>query len=232
MRSNDTAQTLKPTNGAPHDSESLDGCEGIGWDLSWGFRLNVGHDDAEDPTSPLTIGACFSDSDQARGIVVRKTSPEQLEEFARLLLSIAAKHRARTTPAVAYADRCPDSAPHLWVGRDGRPATGDDTDRCDACSARRSTVTRPSASEGPGADPFPASRLIERAASAGYRLTPVGRQVLAFPSQAALDRVNEALDQGVRFDQIATSDWDGELLFEQVDMDSAPNPSEQSGGER
>ncbi len=86
---------LKPTHGTPHDSESLDGCEGIGWDLSWGFRLNVGHDDAEDPTSPLTIGANFSGTDQARGIVVRETTPEQLEEFARLLLNLAAKQRQR-----------------------------------------------------------------------------------------------------------------------------------------
>lgn len=142
----DTTQSRRPAHGAPHDSESLDGCEGIGWDLSWGFRLNIGHDTAEDPTSPLTIGASFSDSDQAHGIVVRETTPEQLEEFARLLLGIAAKHRARTAPAVAYAERCPDGGPHLWVGRDGRPAAGDDTDRCDACGARRSTVTRPNTS--------------------------------------------------------------------------------------
>lgn len=86
---------LKPTHGEPHDSESLDGCEGIGWDLSWGFRLNIGHDTAEDPTSPLTIGANFSDSDQARGIVVREVTPEQLEEFARLLLDLAASHKRR-----------------------------------------------------------------------------------------------------------------------------------------
>jgi hypothetical protein len=140
--------SLKPTHGRPHDSESLDGCEGIGWDLSWGFRLNVGHDTADDPNSPLTIGACFSDADQARGIVVRETTPEQLEEFARLLLTIAAKQRARTTPPVAYVDSCPDSGPHLWVGRDGRPPVGDETDRCDVCGAHRSTVTRPSLTEG------------------------------------------------------------------------------------
>jgi len=42
----------------------------------------------------------------------------------------------------------PDNAPHLWVGRDGRPPVGDDTDRCDACGAQRSTVTRPNPSGG------------------------------------------------------------------------------------
>lgn len=94
---------LKPTHGDPHDAESLDGCESIGWDLSWGFRLNVGHDTAEDPTSSLTIGANFSDTDQARGIVVRETTPEQLEEFARLLLDIAAKHRRRMADDVQPA---------------------------------------------------------------------------------------------------------------------------------
>jgi hypothetical protein len=112
-----TLAELKPTHGQPHDSESLDGCEGIGWNLSWGFRLNVGHDTADDPTSPLTIGACFSDSDQARGIVVRETTPEQLEEFARLLLDTAAKHRLRmTTRPKSSGDHnctpeCPTSCP-------------------------------------------------------------------------------------------------------------------------
>ncbi len=131
--------TLRPTYGAPHDSESLDGCEGVGWDLSWGFRLNVGHDEAEDPNSPLTIGASFSDSDQANGIVVRETTPEQLEEFARLLLNIAAKQRAR-------GDRCQrcgqeDVDGVRWV---------DMVDQCvaDVCPFRDGTATRPYVADG------------------------------------------------------------------------------------
>lgn len=122
MPISDTTQALKPTHGTPHDAESIDGCEGIGWDLSWGFRLNVGHDDAEDPTSPLTIGANFSDADQARGIVVRETTPQQLEEFARLLLNLAAKHRQRmaarptipATPLVLERVRTDDGAYRIF----------------------------------------------------------------------------------------------------------------------
>lgn len=110
MPSSDTPQNLKPTHGAPHDTESLDGCEGIGWDLSWGFRLNIGHDTAEDPTSPLVIGAGFSDVDEAAGIVVREATPEQLEEFARLLLNLAAKHRrrmaSRSNPVTGQCPTC------------------------------------------------------------------------------------------------------------------------------
>ena len=128
-----SASTLRPTYGAPHDSESLDGCEGLGWDLSWGFRLNVGHDVADDPTSPLTIGASFSDSDQANGIVVREAAPEQLEEFARLLLDIAAKHRRRLASGQQPVGACPDewqpyheagSRPeHCATCSEGRPGT-------------------------------------------------------------------------------------------------------------
>lgn len=90
---------LKPTEGQPHDAESIDGCEGIGWDLSFGFRLNVAHDTAEDVSSPLTIGAHFSDADLARGFVLREVTPEQLDEFARLLLNLAAKQRQRRAVA-------------------------------------------------------------------------------------------------------------------------------------
>lgn len=46
----------------------------------------------------------------------------------------------RMDAAPAYADRCPDGGPHLWVGRDGRPATGSGDDRCDACGAHRSST--------------------------------------------------------------------------------------------
>lgn len=85
---------LQTTYGQPHDSSDIDG-ESIGWDLSVGFRLNVDHDDSEDETSPLTINAHFSDADLARGFVKREVTPEQLDEFARLLLNLAAKQRQR-----------------------------------------------------------------------------------------------------------------------------------------
>ncbi len=90
--------TLQPTHGQPHDSSDLDG-ESIGWDLSFGFRLNVDHDDCQDETTPLTINAHFSDADQARGFVKREVTPEQLDEFARLLLNLAAKQRQRLAVA-------------------------------------------------------------------------------------------------------------------------------------
>lgn len=90
--------TLKPTSGEPHDSSDIDG-ESIGWDLSFGFRLNVDHDDFEDHSTPLTINAHFSDADKARGFVKREVTPEQLEEFARLLLNIAAKQKQRAGAA-------------------------------------------------------------------------------------------------------------------------------------
>lgn len=87
--------TLKPADGDPHDSSDDQSPESVGWDLSFGFRLNIGHDDYADVTSPLVIDAQFSDADKARGMCRRAVTPEQLEEFARLLLNIAATHRRR-----------------------------------------------------------------------------------------------------------------------------------------
>lgn len=86
--------TLKPTEGNPHDSSDIDG-ESIGWDLAFGFRLNIDHDDPEDTGSPLCIGAHFSDADLARGFVKREVTADQLTELARLLLNIAARQKAR-----------------------------------------------------------------------------------------------------------------------------------------
>ncbi len=87
--------TLKPADGDPHDSSDDESPESMGWDLSFGFRLNVNHADYDDVTTPLTIGAHFSDADLARSFVEREVTPAQLEEFARLLLNIAATHKRR-----------------------------------------------------------------------------------------------------------------------------------------
>ena len=46
-------------------------------------------------SQPLTIGAHFSDADLARTFCEREVTPAQLEEFARLLLNLAAKHKRR-----------------------------------------------------------------------------------------------------------------------------------------
>jgi hypothetical protein len=81
--------TLKPTEGEPHDSTDEDG-ESVGWDLSFGFRLNAGQ--RLDNRDELTLGAHFSDADLARGFVKREVTPAQLREFARLLLNLAAAH--------------------------------------------------------------------------------------------------------------------------------------------
>jgi hypothetical protein len=84
--------TLRSTHGDPYDSSDDETPESIGWDLSFGFRLNIGHSDYGDVTTPLTI---FSDAALARGFCERKVTPAQLEEFARLLLNIAAAHKRR-----------------------------------------------------------------------------------------------------------------------------------------
>jgi hypothetical protein len=87
--------TLKPTYGEP---EALDTGEGARDDIhssvSWGFALNVDHDNPDDPTSPLTIGAHFSDADLARGFSKAQVTPEQLDRFALLLMAKAARVRA------------------------------------------------------------------------------------------------------------------------------------------
>lgn len=87
--------TLKPAHDDPHDSSDDETPESVGWDLGFGYRLNVGHADYADVTTPLTIEGQFSDADKARGFVKREVTPEQLEEFARLLLNIAAAHKQR-----------------------------------------------------------------------------------------------------------------------------------------
>lgn len=98
--------TLKPTDGEPHDSTDED-TDSVGWDLSFGFRLNVGQ--RLDNRDELTIGANFSDADLARGFVKREVTPAQLREFARLLLNLAAAHEQRIAEQVAQA--CPNCAP-------------------------------------------------------------------------------------------------------------------------
>lgn len=89
--------TLKPADGDPHDSSDHESPESVGWDLSFGFRLNVNHDDYADVTTPLTLGAHFSDADKERGFVKRAVTPAQLREFARLLVNVAAAHERRET---------------------------------------------------------------------------------------------------------------------------------------
>ncbi|MEU4558578.1 hypothetical protein AB0F72_09310 [Actinoplanes sp. NPDC023936] len=91
--------TLKPVHAEPHivqesDEDEQPLPEFIHWPIGWGFALNVGQCDGEHG-GPLTIGAHFGDADLARGFVKRETTPEQLEEFARLLLNLAANHRKR-----------------------------------------------------------------------------------------------------------------------------------------
>ena len=90
--------TLKPAYCDPQtdDERFGDGSDDIHWDLSVGFALNVDHDDPEDPKSPLTFTAHFSDADLARGMVKRQVTPEQLEWFALLLLAKAARYRRET----------------------------------------------------------------------------------------------------------------------------------------
>lgn len=90
--------TLKPTEGDPEWGAQCDEPvpDHLTWDIGFGFTLNVRHADYEDETTPLTIGAHFSDADAARGWVKREVTPDQLDKLARMLLDIAAKQRART----------------------------------------------------------------------------------------------------------------------------------------
>lgn len=99
--------TLKPTEGDPEwttladdDGDVHPVPDHLTWDIGFGFTLNVGHADDEDESTPLTIGAHFSDADLARGWVKRQVVPDQLEKLARMLLDVAAEQRARTGEAV------------------------------------------------------------------------------------------------------------------------------------
>jgi hypothetical protein len=60
----------------------------------------------------LTISAHYSDADLARGFVQREVRPDQLEEFARLLLNIAAKQKQRTRAARPTCVCCGTAWPH------------------------------------------------------------------------------------------------------------------------
>jgi hypothetical protein len=87
--------TLKPVHGEPLTGADVysEIPDDIHWDLSFGFALNVGHDDGEDGSSPLVIEQHFSDADKERGFVKRQVTPEQLERFALLLMAKAARVR-------------------------------------------------------------------------------------------------------------------------------------------
>ncbi len=86
--------SLQPAAEEPQTGEEI-GAEipdDIHWSLSFGFALNVDHS-GDDPASPLTFTAHFSDADLARGFVKREVTPEQLERFALLLLAKTARYR-------------------------------------------------------------------------------------------------------------------------------------------
>lgn len=85
--------TLKPTEGEPEDATFVDEGMNVGWDLSFGCRLNVGGDGPESD-GPLVICANFSDADLARGFVKREVTPAQLVKFASLLLQVAVARQA------------------------------------------------------------------------------------------------------------------------------------------
>jgi hypothetical protein len=86
--------TLKPVYSDPGCLDTGEGApDDIHWSISWGFALNIDHDDPENPKSPLTIEAHFSDADQARGFAKAQASPEQLERFALLILAKVARYR-------------------------------------------------------------------------------------------------------------------------------------------
>lgn len=94
---------LKPAMGDPEwtseadeDGDSKPIPDYLTWDIGFGFTLNVSHDDYEDPSTPLTIGAHLSDADQARGWVKREVTPDQLDKLATMLQRIAVQQRART----------------------------------------------------------------------------------------------------------------------------------------
>lgn len=71
---------------------------------------------------------------------------------------------------------------------------------------------------------FPAADLLRRAAESGFRLTAAGRQALVHPAPEGLAQIEQALAQGVTFDQLATEEWDGEPLFASSEEKPAPQP--------
>ncbi len=93
--------TLKPTEGDPEWGAQYDEPipDSLQWDIGFGFTLNISHADYEDETTPLTIGAHFSDADAARGWIKREVTPDQLDNLALMLHNIAAKQRQRPNAA-------------------------------------------------------------------------------------------------------------------------------------
>lgn len=87
--------TLKPAYADVQTGADVcsDVADDIHWSLSFGFAFNVCHDEPDDPTPPLTITCHYSDADQARGMVKRQVTPEQLDQLALLLMAKAARVR-------------------------------------------------------------------------------------------------------------------------------------------
>ncbi|GGK89456.1 hypothetical protein [Mangrovihabitans endophyticus] len=117
----------------------LHACEDTGMELGdYDRRVLVWLSRGEPATAQVLIGL-ISRAYQAGVQAAESRSDSRAGDHGRAWLAESAPGLLPTVARPAYADRCPDGGPHLWVGRDGRPASGDDTDRCDACGARRTT---------------------------------------------------------------------------------------------
>lgn len=88
---------LRPVSGHPEatvaqacdeycDPECVHHTPSVGWDLSFGSRINFGTRDTTDPR--LIMSLHLSDDATATGMVYREVKPEQVVAFAQYLLAL------------------------------------------------------------------------------------------------------------------------------------------------
>jgi hypothetical protein len=90
------SKPIRPAYGDPGTQVECDADAGVGWDLADDCRLTIGHDLGDDgETVEWTV---IVTSEQ--GHVVRTVTPAQVEDYARQLLALVARHRAQpSTPS-------------------------------------------------------------------------------------------------------------------------------------
>lgn len=68
------------------DPDCVNHTASVGWDLSFGSRINVGPRDTADPR--LIVSLHLSDDAIATGMVYREATPQQVVTFAQQLLDL------------------------------------------------------------------------------------------------------------------------------------------------
>lgn len=89
------------------DGQPLPGTNWVGWDMSWGCRINFGQRDGD-----LLFTLSISDMAQKRGVEQKTVTPRQLRQFARKLADLAdLQAPACSCCAKAWAWECDDARP-------------------------------------------------------------------------------------------------------------------------